>query len=62
MRKGLLYLVVVMDWYSSKILAWKLSNTTHPKFCVTALREAIDRQARHRGDHEYGPEQSISKS
>jgi putative transposase len=41
MRKGFLYLVAVMDWYSRKILAWKLSNTMHAEFCVTALREAI---------------------
>ena len=41
MRKGFLYLVAVMDWYSRKILAWKLSNTMHAEFCVAALQEAI---------------------
>jgi putative transposase len=41
MRKGFLYLVAVMDWYSRKILAWKLSNTMQAEFCVTALREAM---------------------
>jgi putative transposase len=39
--KGFLNLVAVMDWYSRKILAWKLSNTLHAEFCVTALRESI---------------------
>jgi putative transposase len=41
MHKGFLYLVAVMDWYSRKILAWRLSNTMHAEFCVTALREAM---------------------
>jgi putative transposase len=41
MRRGFLYLVAVMDWYSRKILAWKLSNTMHAEFCVSALQEAI---------------------
>jgi len=37
MRRGFLYLVAVMDWHSRKILAWKLSNTMHAEFCVSAL-------------------------
>ena len=41
MRRGFLYLVAVMDWHSRKILAWKLSNTMHAEFCVSALQEAI---------------------
>ena len=27
MRRGFLYLVVIMDWFSRKLLAWRLSNT-----------------------------------
>src|SRR2546430_5580649 len=27
MRRGFLYLVVIMDWFSRKVLAWRLSNT-----------------------------------
>ena len=27
MARGFLYLVAVMDWYSRKVLAWRLSNT-----------------------------------
>ena len=38
MRRGFLYLVAVMDWYSRKILACKLSNTMHAEFCVSALQ------------------------
>jgi putative transposase len=38
MARGFLYLVVVMDWYSRKVLAWRLSNTLTADFCVVALR------------------------
>lgn len=41
MRRGFLYLVVVMDWYSRKVLSWRLSNTLEADFCVAALEEAL---------------------
>ena len=41
MRKGFLYLVAVMDWYSKKVLSWRLSNTMDTDFCVAALEEAL---------------------
>ena len=31
------YLVAVMDWWSSKVLAWRLSNAMDVQFCVDAL-------------------------
>jgi putative transposase len=37
MRRGVLYLVAIMDWFSRKVLAWRLSNTMDVAFCVTAL-------------------------
>ena len=43
MPKGFLYLVAVMDWYSRKVLSWRLSNTRNTGFCVEALEEAIER-------------------
>jgi putative transposase len=46
MAKGFLYLVVVMDWVSRVVLAWRLSNTLGADFCVEALEEALSR---------YGP-------
>ena len=36
-----LYLVAIMDWYSRKVLAWRLSNTLEADFCVAALKEAL---------------------
>ena len=41
MRRGFLYLVAIMDWYSRKILAWRLSNSMDAEFCVEALKDAL---------------------
>ncbi|MFG6543545.1 IS3 family transposase [Sulfitobacter sp. M22298] len=46
MRRGFLYLVAIMDWYTRKVLAWRISNTLEADFCVEALNEAI---------HKFGP-------
>ncbi len=35
-----------MDWFSRKVLAWRLSNTMDADFCVAALEEAIARHGR----------------
>jgi len=39
--KGHFYLVAIMDWYSRKVLAWRISNTLDVDFCVEALSEAL---------------------
>jgi putative transposase len=41
MPRGYLYLVAVIDWYSRKVLSWRLSHTLEADFCVEALREAL---------------------
>jgi putative transposase len=41
MNRGFMYLVVVMDWYSRKILSWRVSNTMDADFCVEALHAAL---------------------
>ncbi len=46
LRRGYLYLVAIMDWYSRKVLSWRLSNTLEADFCVDALEEALTK---------YGP-------
>jgi len=46
MAKGFLYLVVIMDWVSRAVLAWRLSNTLGAEFCVEALEEALARHGR----------------
>jgi putative transposase len=40
---GFAYLVVIMDWYSRRVLSWRLSNTLDSAFCVEALEEALRR-------------------
>jgi len=46
MAKGFLYVVVIMDWVSRAVLAWRLSNTLGADFCVEALEEALVRYGR----------------
>src|SRR5256884_2319901 len=46
MAKGFLYLVVIMDWASRAVLAWRLSNTLGTEFCVDALEEALSQYGR----------------
>jgi putative transposase len=43
MARGFVYLFAVMDWFSRKVLAWRISNTMSADFCVEAVQEAIDR-------------------
>lgn len=46
MPRGWCYLTVIMDWYSRKVLSWRLSNTLDPRFCVEALEEALEKYGR----------------
>ena len=41
MRRGFLYLVAVLDWYSRYVLAWALSNTLEAQFCLEAVDQAL---------------------
>jgi putative transposase len=43
MARGFVYLFAVMDWYSRRVLAWRISNTLSADFCIEAVQEAIDR-------------------
>jgi putative transposase len=43
MARGFVYLVVVMDWASRKVLSWRVSPTLTSDFCVAALEEALAR-------------------
>ncbi len=46
MTKGFVYLVAVMDWFSRRVLSWRLSLGMETDFCVEALREAMERHGR----------------
>jgi putative transposase len=43
MAHGFVYLVAVIDWFSRKVLAWKLSITMDTSFCIEALDEALSK-------------------
>ena len=43
MRRGFVYLVAVIDWFSRRVLSWRVSNTLTTDFCLDAVREAIVR-------------------
>lgn len=38
---GFAYLVAVIDWYSRKVLAWRISNSLDSGFCVDCLEQAL---------------------
>ena len=41
MAHGFVYLVAVLDWFSRKVLAWRLSTTLDTGPCIDALKEAM---------------------
>lgn len=43
LARGFMYLVAIIDWYSRKVLSWRISNTMDTDFCVDALEEALQR-------------------
>jgi putative transposase len=39
--RGFVYLVAIIDWYSRKVLSWRVSNTMDSGFCVDCLEQAL---------------------
>ncbi len=46
MARGFLYLAAVVDWFSRRVLSWRLSVTMDVSFCLDALEEAIEKHVR----------------
>ena len=46
MARGFVYLAAVVDWFSRRVLAWRLSITMEAAFCIEALDEALARHGR----------------
>src|SRR3954453_17076140 len=46
MARGFVYLVAVMDWFSRRVLAWRVSITMDADFCVDALQDAMARHGK----------------
>ena len=46
LKNGFSYLVAVIDWYSRKVLSWRLSNSMEAIFCVDCLEDALRRHGK----------------
>jgi putative transposase len=46
MARGFVYLAAVVDWFSRRVLSWRVSITLEAAFCVEALEEALARHGR----------------
>ena len=46
MARGFVYLCAVVDWFSRKVLSWRLSITMEAAFCIEAVEEALARHGR----------------
>jgi putative transposase len=46
MAKGYCYLAAVVDWFSRRVLAWRLSITMETSFCIEAVEEALAKHGR----------------
>jgi putative transposase len=46
MARGFVYLAAVVDWFSRRVLTWRLSITLEAGFCIEALEEALARYGR----------------
>ena len=46
MARGFVYLVAVVDWFSRRVLSWRLSITLEADFCIEAVEEALARHGK----------------
>ncbi len=46
MARGFVYLAAVVDWFSRRVLAWRLSITLETEFCLDAVNEALARHGK----------------
>jgi putative transposase len=46
MARGFVYLAVVLDWFSRRVLSWRVSITMETAFCVETLEDALARHGK----------------
>jgi transposase InsO family protein len=46
MERGFVYLAVVLDWFSRRVLSWRVSITMEVAFCVETLEDALARHGK----------------
>ena len=58
MARGFVYLAAVVDWFSRRVLSWRLSITMEVEFCLEAVEEAL---ARHGRPEIFNTDQSLPR-
>ncbi len=46
MARGFVYLCAVVDWFSRRVLSWRLSITMETAFCIAAVEDALARHGK----------------
>ena len=46
MARGFVYLIAIVDWFSRRVLAWRLSITIAASFCIETLEDALARHGK----------------
>ncbi len=46
MARGFVYLAAVVDWFSRKVLSWRVSISLDTSFCIEAVEEALARHGK----------------
>jgi putative transposase len=46
MARGFIYLAAVLDWFTRRVLAWRVSITLEADFCIAAVEEALTRHGK----------------
>jgi transposase InsO family protein len=54
MARGFVYLAVVLDWFSRRVLSWRVSITMEAAFCIETLEDALA------GSRCYSPISNVS--
>jgi putative transposase len=54
MARGFVYVAAVVDWFSRRVLAWRVSITMEVDFCLEAVEEALARHGKPPFSHRSG--------
>ena len=58
MARGFVYLTAVVDWFSRRVLAWRVSITMEVELCLEAVEEAV---AKHGRPEIFNTDQSLPR-
>jgi transposase InsO family protein len=46
MARGFIYLAAVLDWFTRRVLSWRVSITLEPDFCIEAVEDVLARHGK----------------